>query len=147
MRDRDLLLPSILVVALALAACDSARADGDTARGTASYTLTVKDPTPVKAGNPAAATVQVVPKGPYKINLEFPLKLKVSGPASATPRELQLTGKQAAKLTKAELVLRPSFKVGAAGSHPFKGTLRFSVCTDAQCEIKSEAVSWTAVVR
>jgi hypothetical protein len=116
-------------------------------RSTASYALSVTDPAPVKAGSRATARVRVVPRGAYKINLEFPLKLKVSGPAAASPRELLLTKKQAAKLSKAELLLKPAFKLTGPGRHVFKGTLRFSVCTDAQCEIKTEKVAWTAVSR
>lgn len=50
-------------------------------------------------------------------------------------------------LTKAELLLKPAFTVAGPGRHAFKGTLRFSVCTDAQCEIKTENVAWTAVSR
>jgi len=69
----------------------------------------------------------------------------VSAPATASPRELLLTKKQAAKLTKAELLLKPEFTLAGPGRHAFKGTLRFSVCTEAQCEIKTEEVAWTAV--
>jgi hypothetical protein len=110
------------------------------------YALTVKGPSAGKVGAALAATIQVTPKGEYKMNLEFPTKLRVSGPAAASPQQLELTAKQATKLTKAELLLRPAFKVSAAGSHTFKGTLRFSVCTEKQCEIKTEPVSWTVAV-
>jgi hypothetical protein len=134
------------------AACGPSRAPRPEVRSTStrtagSYAITVKAPSPVKKGEAATAVIQVMPRGPYKINLEFPLRLKVGGPASASPRELQLTAKQAAKMTKSELVLKPSFKLTAGGEHAFSGTLRFSVCTDAQCEIKTEPVSWVAVCR
>jgi hypothetical protein len=111
------------------------------------YAIAVKGPAAGKVGAALAATIQVTPKGEYKMNLEFPTKLKVSGPAAASPQQLELTAKQATKLTKAELLLKPTFKVSAAGSHTFKGTLRFSVCTEKQCEIKTEPVSWTVAVK
>lgn len=113
-------------------------------RTTAAYALTLKTPTAVKKGAQSAAEIQVVPRKPYHINLEFPLKLIVAGPATARPTQLTMSAKQASKLTKSELVLRPAFTLGSPGAHAFSGTLRFSVCTDAMCEIKSETVSWTA---
>jgi hypothetical protein len=140
----------VLLVAAALLGCarpsDAAGGGRGAARTTASYQLSVKDPTAVKIGETAAATIQVLPRGPYKINLEVPLKLKLRGPAGGVaPGELQLGPKQAAKLTKGELLLRPGFKLVKAGSHAIAGTLRFSVCTEAQCEIKEEAVKFAAV--
>ncbi len=127
---------------VALAAGSSALA-GEVSRSTPTYDLKIAEPPAAKAGELATATIRVVPKKPYKMNLEFPLKLKLGGPDSVAPRELQLGVKQAAKLSKDELLLKPAFKLLKGGSHAIKGTLRFSVCTDAQCEIKQEAISFT----
>jgi hypothetical protein len=118
------------------------------AAGAATHELKVVAPAPAKLGEQTTATIRVLPKKPYKINLEFPLKLKLGGPAGAvTPTELQLGVKQAAKLSKEELLLKPSFTLQKSGSHAIKGSLRFSVCTDAQCEIKQEAVSFTIATK
>jgi hypothetical protein len=148
-RDRSRARLNALLVTLAmplllgLVGCDTASsAAGDVKP----YALTVKGPASGKLNAPLVATIRVLPKGGYKMNLEFPTKLKVAGPASATPPQLELTAKQAAKLTKAELLLKPTFKVNAPGVHAFAGTLRFSVCTEKLCELKSEAVKWTVSV-
>jgi hypothetical protein len=94
-----------------------------------------------KVGQELSAEVKVVPTGEYKINLEYPHKLKVSGPAAAAPREAALAAKDA-KISKAALRFKPTFKLSSAGDHAFTGKLRFSVCTEKQCEIKAEKVKW-----
>jgi hypothetical protein len=94
-----------------------------------------------KVGQELSAEVKVVPRGEYKINLEYPHKLKVSGPAAASPKETALAAKDA-KISKAELSFKPTFKLTSAGEHTFTGKLRFSVCTEKQCEIKAEKVKW-----
>ncbi len=121
-------------------------ASANESRGRTPYAITIKAPDPATVGDPVVATIQVVPRGPYKINLEFPFKLQVTGGTSVSPQALEMTAKEAATLTTSELLLRPTFKVAVAGAHRFKGRLRFSVCTDKLCEIKTEAVSWIAVV-
>jgi hypothetical protein len=145
-------LPSIaflVTIGLAVAACNKKGPDSEQLKAATSpgnkaagepYDVTVT-PAEGKVEEPVAATVKVVPKGEYKVNLEYPHKLKVAGPEAATPREITLTKKQA-KLSKAELRFQPSFKLSSAGSHSFKGTLRFSVCTEKQCEIKAEKIQW-----
>lgn len=149
MRRRSLpaLPPLLLALALAglgLGACNAKRG-GNQAPGPP-FALTVEAPAEGRAGTELAATVRVVPRGRYKINLEYPTKLKVQGPAAATPRETTLTAKQAAKLDASVILFKPAFRLGAAGDHAFSGTIRFSVCTDEQCEIKNEKVAWTAKV-
>jgi hypothetical protein len=111
------------------------------------YTLTVEKPAPGRAGEAMTATVKVVPGGGYKMNLEFPTKLTVNGPPEADPKTRTLTAKDAAKLTHAELLLRPAFTVPKAGSYKFEGQLNFSVCTEQLCEIKTEAVTWVAAAQ
>lgn len=136
-------LGAFLVLSLALAFGVPALAK-EQSRSAASYELKLTEPAAAKAGELATATIRVQPKKPYKMNLEFPLKLKLGGPADGvSPKEVQLGVKQA-RLSKEELILKPAFKLLKAGAHPIKGTLRFSVCTDAQCEIKQEELSFTA---
>lgn len=110
------------------------------------FKLSVQPPAPGKVGGQFEAGVTVVPQGGYKVNLEYPTKLQITGPEAASPRGVTLTAKQAAKLTEAEMLFKPSFKISSAGDHTFKGALRFSVCTEKQCEIKNEKVKWVARV-
>jgi hypothetical protein len=149
MRRRSLFAFPPLFLALALAvpvlgACN-AKHGGAQAPGP-SFALTVEPPGEGRTGEELAATVRVVPRGRYKINLEYPTKLKVQGPAAATPGEATLTAKQAAKLDASVILFKPAFRLKAAGNHAFSGKIRFSVCTEEQCEIKNEKVAWTAVV-
>jgi hypothetical protein len=90
--------------------------------------------------------VKVVPKGEYKINLEYPHKISLQGPAGASPSALKLSTKEARAFSKAELVFAPSFKVSTPGEHRFSGLIAFSVCTERQCEVKREKVEWVAKV-
>lgn len=122
----------------------AAPAGSEKATGTP-FELRVSPPEEGKRGGPLVATVAVRPKGEYKINLEYPHKLTVVGPKAAAPNELTLTAKQA-KLSKAELRFQPSFTVSSAGTHRFDGTVRFSVCTAKQCEIKAEKIHWVSKV-
>lgn len=135
-------LGAFLVLSLVLAIGVPAQAKEQT-RSSSSYELKLTEPPAAKAGELATATIRVLPKKPYKMNLEFPLRLKLGGPADGvSPKEVQLGVKQA-KLSKEELLLKPAFKILKAGAHAIKGTLRFSVCTDAQCEIKQEELAFT----
>jgi hypothetical protein len=113
---------------------------------TRAFKLTVIPPTPGFVGQELFATVKLVPGGEYKINLEYPHKLKVTGPQAATPQEVTLRSKQAAQLSASALVFKPVFKLSLSGNHTFEGTLRFSVCTDKLCEMKSRPVKWQARV-
>ncbi|MCC6746489.1 MAG: hypothetical protein IT371_02460 [Deltaproteobacteria bacterium] len=124
-------------------------AGGGGAKETASamYEVKLDPPAATAVGQAAVATVRLLPKGGYKVNLEYPIKLTVTGPAAATPARLELVGKDAARFDKTEAQFKPSVKLGAAGAHAFKATFKFSVCTDKQCELKSEELQWVAKVQ
>ncbi|MBK8482114.1 MAG: hypothetical protein IPL40_13260 [Proteobacteria bacterium] len=108
------------------------------------YRIELVAPTAVAPGEKATATVSVTPLPPYKINLEYPVRLVVRAPAPIAPAELRMGPGDAATFTVKELLLRPSFTLPAAGEYPLAGELRFSVCTDSQCELATEAVRWRA---
>ncbi len=111
-----------------------------------SYRLEVAGPEQGKPGEAIRARIKVTPGEGYKVNLEYPTKLELQGPAGGAPGKVVLTAKQATRLTEAELLMEPSFTVQAPGEHPFSGELRFSVCTDKLCEFKKLAVKWTTRV-
>jgi hypothetical protein len=141
--------PILLALTLAgvIAACNKGKSKTGPATPTGEpFALTVEAPPSGAAGGDFAATVKVEPKGIYKVNLEYPTRLEVKGPAGAAPREVKLTSKQAAKLSEKVILFKPSFKLAAAGEHTFAGTLRFSVCTPKQCELKNEKVKWVTKV-
>jgi hypothetical protein len=141
-----MLLPLALAGYL-IGACNKGESKtGPAAPAGEAFALTVEAPQAGAAGGEFAAEVRVVPKGIYKINLEYPTRLEVKGPAEATPREAKLTAKQAAKIDEKVILFKPSFKIASAGEHAFTGTFRFSVCTPKQCELKSEKVKWVTKV-
>ena len=99
------------------------------------------------SGQPIAATIKLVPRAPYKVNLEYPTKLTVEGPAAAAPAKQVLKAKDATRLSKAEAVFKPTVKIQSSGKHSFSATFKFSVCTKELCELKTEKLSWVAAVK
>ena len=138
----------LLLAALALlCGCNKKKAalTGETREGD-NYTLTVTPPAEGKVGQKAGAVVQVLPGNGFKINLEYPTKLTVSGPTGATPQKLELSAKQATALLEHELKFRPAFTVTSAGTFRFAGKLKFSVCTKKLCHFHDLPVAWESKV-
>lgn len=140
------LLQPLLILCL-VAACNGKSGGSSqppvTPRGP-SFALSVEAPPEVKVGGESAPSIRVVPRGGYKVNMEYPTKLQVKAPSGVSPAEETLPRARAATHTEGEILYKPTFKLETAGEHAFQGTLRFSVCTKQQCEIKSETVKWTA---
>lgn len=109
-----------------------------------SYALDISAPSPVARGKVVVAQVTVRPRGPYKINLEYPLKMTVSAPTGATMSKSSFAVADAREFTKQRIRIEPSFSLSDPGEHRFDGQIRFSVCTEALCELKRAKVSWTA---
>jgi len=136
-----------LLLMLGLVAACSTKSNGPAQPVTPSgpsFALSVEAPPEVKVGGESAPSIRVVPRGGYKVNMEYPTKLQVKAPAGVSPAEETLPKAKAARHTEGEILFKPAFKLESAGEHAFQGTLRFSVCTKQQCEIKSETVKWTA---
>jgi hypothetical protein len=111
------------------------------------FTVVVTAPSPASAGVEQAATVTLKPQGAYKVNDEYPISLTVTGPPGADPKTRVLAQKDAAVFSAKEAVFKPSFKVGTPGDHRFQAVFKFSVCTEHQCELKTETLSWVAKVQ
>lgn len=121
-------------------------ASGGSQQTTKPYTLSVTAPAPGKVGSALTATVKLVPRGGYKVNLEYPTKLIVRASAASTP-EKTLTAKDAAEITTARALFKPSVTLTKVGTHDVKAEFKFSVCTKALCELKRETLTWRAVAR
>jgi hypothetical protein len=137
---------AVALLAVCCAGCKRDPAEGQAAGSAAdkSYRVTVEPPAAGRVGEALVATIRLEPRGIYKVNLEYPTKLTVSGPAAATPRRLELRAKDAAKLDKGVGVFKPAVKLAEGGKHPFTATFKFSVCTEELCELKTEKLTWTA---
>ena len=140
------LLCVVVTLGFALAGCNEARARADAdpqgEKATGAYKLTVVPPSAGKVGQSLAATVKLQPKAPYKVNMEYPIKLTVNGTAGASPDKKVLRAKDAKKLDKKVAHFAPGTKCAKAGEHKISATFKLSVCTDKQCELKTEKISW-----
>lgn len=115
--------------------------------GTTPFTVSVATPT-LKAGASADAKVTVTPATGYHWNLEYPAKLVFEGSPSKvalTKKEFnQLSGDFRASETKADIAVALQGK--DPGKETLKGELKFSVCNDTTCLIKSAPVELAVVV-
>lgn len=134
-------------------AAASAPARGGKAAGSAAsagekmYRIQIDPPAEVAVGAEAKATITLAPLPPYKVNLEYPIKLALETSAGAKLDKAELGKADATALRKDELRLDPTFTLSTAGEHRFHGELRFSVCTETQCELAREPVSWAVRAR
>ncbi|MCA9672681.1 MAG: hypothetical protein KC503_44105 [Myxococcales bacterium] len=119
---------------------------GSAAPASKPYTLTVDAPAPGAVGAALVATVKLVPRGGYKVNLEYPTKLIVRAAAAAKP-EQTLTSKDAAEFSAKRALFKPGVTLSKAGKHAVKAELKFSVCTASLCELKRETLTWNAEAR
>ena len=136
-----------LALALVILGAAGCKKDGVQAPGDLPYAITVTPPAEGRMGEPLAARIKVEPRGKYKMNLDYPTKLEVQGPMGAAPMRQVLRKGEAVSYNERELVMAPVATLGKGGAHKFNGTLSFSVCTEALCELKSEKLSWTVKVK
>jgi len=107
------------------------------------YAVELEAPGPYKAGEKAEAKVVLVPKGVYKINDEYPMKLKLSDADGVTYDK--------ATLKKSDFEYSPkkgsfsvSFTPAETGKAKLSGTMSMSVCSEENCLI--EKVSLEKVI-
>ena len=110
-------------------------------------TLAIVAPAEGPAGTEVVATVNVTPAGPYHINLEFPTKLELSGPAGVVIAKPKLTAgghdkargdADAFEDGKLTFTVRMTPQPGA---HTVSGTFKFAVCDKDTCLAKKEQIS------
>ncbi len=129
-----------LLGVLAAYGCSSSEA------ASTNYQLSIDAPKEAKVGQAAKVVVRVVPKGPWKVNLRYPIRLRLQPPAGV---ELAKTDLQAADAQVSEKEAKFDFActLKEAGAKTVNGELKFSVCVADKCDIKKEAVSWTTSAR
>ncbi|MFH1131489.1 MAG: hypothetical protein V1754_09145 [Pseudomonadota bacterium] len=141
-----------VLILLGVSSCKEAPAveqKGDKAEkiAGASFEIFITQPPIVQIGEPFSATVKLVPRGKYKVNKEYPIKLNAKGSNAVLPTEIAFTKKDAKLFSAKEAVFKPTFVASSAGEHRFAGTIKFSVCTEKLCELFNKQVSWVAKVR
>jgi hypothetical protein len=148
MRSTALFLCFVMAGAVGAVGCkDGAEpptgsASGAATKGGKPYSIQVSAPAETAVGRSSVATVTLEPRGGYKVNIEYPLKLSVTAPAAAQSSSRELTKADARELTEKKAKMEVDYQLGVAGEHRFSGKLRFSVCTETLCEVFAEDVGW-----
>lgn len=110
------------------------------------YAVAVQAPRDAKVGQAAKAVLRVVPKGAWKVNLKYPIRLKLQPPAGVEVAKTDLAAGDA-HVTEKEAKFEVTYTLKEAGARTVNGELKFSVCVVDKCDIKKEAVSWTTNAR
>ena len=110
--------------------------------GDSSYTLTVDAPASMARGNSGTVRVKVLPKKGWKMNKEFPTKLKVEAPEGVTVTKPKQTVKDAERFEDAGATFAVEFKVDSSGKKSFTADFKFAVCTESTCDPKRQKLAW-----
>ena len=112
----------------------------------ATYTIRVV-PGAAKAGVEVTSLIEISPLPGYKMNKDFPSRLKVA-PHEGVTLTKPVLGKADADLSEAMLRFKVPFVVSAAGSADMSGTADFSVCNESSCKLyRGEQISWKVAVQ
>ena len=114
---------------------------------TSSFALELTPPKGAKAGEAFSTAVTLKPRGEYKVNMQYPFRLTVEGPAEADPKTSVLRKKDAKSFTEKGIEVHHKAKMPKAGEHRFSCEVKFSVCTKKHCELKTEKLTWVAKVQ
>ncbi len=104
-------------------------------------------PGEAKAGEAATSVVEITPALGYKINLEFPSRMKLAAAEGVTHAKDQLA-KDDAEITEAALRFKVGFTAAKPGQVDLSGACDFSVCDESTCKlIRDEKVAWQVAVK
>jgi len=101
-----------------------------------------------KVGAESAFTISVVAKTGWKLNAEFPTKLKIEPPSGVkVPKATQKKADAVEFSEKKGASWKVPYTAASAGAKQFTGELRFAVCTDATCDPKKADLSFSVDVK
>ena len=104
-------------------------------------------PGEAKAGAEASSIVEVTPLLGYKMNKEFPSKLRMSQTEGVTAPKSEYT-KADAEITEQILRFKVAFTAAETGKINLNGSADFSVCNEKACKlIRDERLAWEVAVR
>lgn len=106
------------------------------------YKVHVVAPESVAVGAQASAQIVLVPIDGYKVNREFPTKLKVQAESVTLPKAEQGIAEASSFDEKKGMTFDVPFATSAAGEKHFTATFRFAVCTETTCDPKREDLVW-----
>ena len=114
---------------------------------TDTYIVKADVPASLVSGAEATVTINLLPKTGWKINQEFPTKLKITAPEGISVNADTQSAKEAEKFTEKQAVFKVSCSPEGAGPKQFAADFRFAVCTDATCDPKKAELAWTLNVQ
>ena len=109
---------------------------------TDTYVVHASIPESVTTGAAGVVTIHLLPKTGWKINQEFPTKLKVKAPEGVAVEKDTLAVGDAGTFSEKTAVFDLKFSGSSAGSKEFSAEFRFAVCTDATCDPKKADLAW-----
>lgn len=114
---------------------------------TETYIVKADVPAETASGAETTVTINLLPKTGWKINQEFPTKLKVKAPEGVAVNADTQSAKEAEKFTEKQALFKVSCSPEGAGAKEFAADFRFAVCTDATCDPKKAELAWTLNVK
>jgi hypothetical protein len=104
---------------------------------TSEYEVWLEHPGAAHAHTPSAATAVLVPKAPFKCNLEYPSRFSPEDASSVTYAKDQPT----LRVAGARCELTVGFTPATTGSSRLTGTFKFSVCTPERCLVRKQLLT------
>ncbi len=99
-----------------------------------SYSVEMKVKGPVAAGKEGTVEIELVPKGAYHINNQYPYKFKLAEPApEGVTFPKPVLKREDGKFEEKKGSFSVPFVASKAGKTKVAGTLSMSVCSDANC--------------
>lgn len=111
------------------------------------YDIAVETPDPVASGSEGTVRVKVTPGAGWKMNHEYPTKLRVTAPDGVTVTKAEQAKGDAERFEDAGATFAVTFTAASAGEKSFQAKLKFAVCTEATCTPKSQELAWVVNVQ
>jgi hypothetical protein len=109
---------------------------------TDTYLVQASVPDSTTTGAKGVVTIHLVPKEGWKINQDFPTKLKVKAPEGVALEKDTLAASDAGTFSEKTAIFEVNFNGSSSGSKEFSAEFRFAVCTDATCDPKKADLAW-----
>ncbi len=119
---------------------ERAIADTDT------HVLRVDRPVEVSSNADNSFKITLTPKKGWKINQEFPTKLRIEAASGVQIAKPIQKAKDAAKFGEKGATFVVPF-TSNIGDKKFKASLKFAMCTEATCDPKKENLAWSIKVK
>lgn len=107
------------------------------------YTITASD-VKLKSGGEGTFTITIKAKSGFKVNEDYPHKVKLDDPPSGVTLDKdQLKKKDGTFEDKQTFSFKGKVKATSAGKKKLTGLVKTSVCNESQCLIKKEKIAIT----